>query len=189
MSTTTLPARRKIDVDAYHRMAEAGIFAPDERVELIDGEILQMVPIGSEHGATVIRLNRLFDPAALHHRAIVAVQSPLRLDATTEPVPDLMLLRSRPDDYRDALPGPQDVLLVVEVAKSSLDYDRSVKAPLYARAGVGELWIVDLVGRAVEVAKEPGADGFAVGERVTRGRLAPQALSDVAIDVATLFAA
>jgi hypothetical protein len=169
-------------------MAEAGILAPDERVELIDGEILQMVPIGSEHGATVIRLNRLFDPAALHHRAIVAVQSPLRLDATTEPVPDLMLLRSRPDDYRDALPGPQDVLLVVEVAKSSLDYDRSVKAPLYARAGVAELWIVDLVGRAVEVRREPSADGYRRVEAHTEGTLASAALDAARVDLDDLFA-
>ena len=188
MSTTTLPTRRKLDVDAYHRMAEVGIFGADERVELIDGEIYQMVPLGSEHAAAVVRLNRLFDPVHLHGRATVAVQSPLRLDAANEPVPDVMLLRPRADDYRAALPGPADVLLVVEVAKSSLDYDRTVKAPLYARAGVAELWIVDLRSRAVEVATAPGAAGFTVQECVTHGAVSPRALPDVAIDLATLFA-
>jgi len=186
MSTTTLPRRRKLDVEAYHRMAEVGIFAPDERVELIDGEIVEMVPIGSEHAAAVVRLNRLFDPAHLQGRATVAVPSPLRLDAANEPVPDVMLLRPRADDYAGELPGPSDVLLVVEVAKSSLDYDRSVKAPLYARAG--ELWIVDLVNRRVAVHREPGPDGYGRIDAHATGLVAPAALPAATVDVAALFA-
>ena len=188
MTTTTPLARRKIDVDAYHRMAEVGILDADERVELIDGEILQMVPIGSEHGAAVIRLNRLFDPARLRDRAVVAVQSPLRLDAANEPVPDVMLLAPRSDDYRHELPGPADVLLVVEVAKSSLDYDRSVKAPLYARAGVPEFWLVDLVNRRVEVHRAPGAAGYGRIEAHATGRLAPAALPAASVELDDLFA-
>ena len=187
MSTTTLPTRRKLDVDAYHRMAEVGIFGADERVELIDGEIYQMVPIGSEHGSVTSSLVQRF-VLALRERAFVTGSMPLRLDRLNEPEPDVLLLRPRADRYRDALPGPADVLLVVEVAKSSLDYDRTVKAPLYARAGVAELWIVDLRSRAVEVATAPGAAGFTVQECVTHGAVSPRALPDVAIDLAALFA-
>jgi len=188
MSTTTLPRRRKLDVHAYHRMAHVGIFGADERVELIDGEIYQMVPIGSEHAAAVVRLNRLFDPAQLYGRATVAVQSPLRLDAANEPVPDVMLLRPRADDYAGALPGPGDALLVVEVAKSSLDYDRTVKAPLYARAGMAELWIVDLVNRRIEVHREPGAHGYGRIDAHATGTVAPGALAAARVDVDELFA-
>jgi Uma2 family endonuclease len=187
MITTKLPARRKIDVDAYHRMAEAGIFAPDERVELIDGEILQMVPIGSEHGSVTSALVQRF-VLALRDEAFVTGSMPLRLDALNEPEPDVLVLRSRADRYRDELPGPADVLLVVEVAKSSLDYDRSVKAPLYAAAGVGELWIVDLVNRRVEVRREPSADGYRRVEAHTEGTLASAALDAARVDLDDLFA-
>jgi Uma2 family endonuclease len=187
MSTTTLPARRKIDVDAYHRMAEAGILAPDERVELIDGEILQMVPIGSEHGSVTSSLVQRF-VLALRERAFVTGSMPLRLDALNEPEPDVLVLRPRSDRYRDALPGPADVLLVVEVAKSSLDYDRRVKAPLYAAAGVAELWIVDLVNRRIEVHREPGADGYGRIDAHATGTLAPAALAMARVDVDELFA-
>ncbi|NBB68979.1 MAG: Uma2 family endonuclease [Alphaproteobacteria bacterium] len=188
MSTTTLPRRRKLDVHAYHRMAEVGIFGADERVELIDGEIVEMVPIGSEHGGLTSRLARRF-VLAVGDRAVVNTTSPLRVDDRSEPQPDLMLLRPRGDDYMRSHPRPADVLLLVEVANASLDYDRTVKAPLYARAGVAELWIVDLRSRAVEVATAPGAAGFAAQERVSRGAVSPRALPDVSIDLATLFAA
>ena len=137
MSTKTPPARRKLDVEAYHRMAEVGIFAPDERVELIDGEIHQMVPIGSEHGGLTSRLARRF-VLAVGDRAVVNTTSPLCVDDRSEPQPDLMLLRPRADDYMRTHPRPADVLLLVEVANASLDYDRSVKAPLYDRSGVRE---------------------------------------------------
>ena len=188
MAATTLPQRRKLDVDAYHRMAEVGILGPDERVELIAGEIVEMVPIGSEHGATVIRFNRLFDPAALAGTAIVAVQSPLRLNAHSEPVPDLMLLRPRTDDYASGHPTPADVLLAVEVAKSSLDYDRGPKADLYAAAGVAELWVVDLAGRRVEVCRAPGSAGYGERRWHAAGTLAPANLPAATIDLADVFA-
>ncbi|NBB68980.1 MAG: Uma2 family endonuclease [Alphaproteobacteria bacterium] len=186
-ATTTLPTRRKLDVDAYHRMAEVGIFAPDERIELIDGEIYQMVPIGSEHGGVTSSLVQRF-VLALRERAFVTGSMPLRLDALNEPEPDVLLLRPRADRYRDALPGPADVLLVVEVAKSSLDYDRTVKAPLYARAGVAELWIVDLVNRRIEVHREPGAHGYGRIDAYATGTLAPAALAEASVDVDDLFA-
>ncbi len=167
MAPPSLPRRHKIDVDAYHRMAEAGILAPDARVELIDGAILDMVPIGSEHGGRTARLHQRL-VLALAGKAFVTASSPLRIDDFNEPEPDLLVLRPRADDYIEALPTPADVLLVVEAAKTSRPFDRTVKADLYARAGVPEYWIVDLVERCVEVCRGPGPEG--------------------AIDVAALFA-
>jgi Uma2 family endonuclease len=187
MSTTTLPARRKIDVDAYHRMAEVGILDADERVELIDGQILQMVPIGSEHaGVTSSLVQRLV--LALAESAFVTGSMPLRLDAVSELQPDVLVLRPREDRYRRALPDPDDVLLVVEVAKSSLEYDRSVKAPLYAAAGVAELWVVDLVNRRVEIRRRPHADGWQEFETHARGTVAPAAVPTATVDLDELFA-
>ena len=186
-ATTTLPTRRKLDVDAYHRMAEVGIFGADERVELIDGEIYQMVPIGSEHGSVTSSLVQRF-VLALRERAFVTGSMPLRLDRLNEPEPDVLLLRPRADRYRDALPGPADVLLVVEVAKSSLDYDRSVKAPLYAAAGVAELWIVDLVHACIQVHREPAAHGYGRIDAHATGTLAPAALAIARVDVDDVFA-
>lgn len=128
-------------------MGEAGIFAPDSRVELIAGEIIDMPPIGSHHAAVVERFARQF------HRApngfLVRTQQPLALNEYSEPVPDITLVRSRPDDYFAAHPTPSDVLLVVEVADTTLRYDLDDKAPLYAERGIVEVWIVDLEHREV----------------------------------------
>ena len=187
MATLSLPRRHKIDVDAYHRMAEVGILPPDVRVELIEGEVLDMVPIGSEHAGRTGRLQRRLI-ATLQQVAIVTASSPLRIDAWNEPEPDILVLRPRADDYIEALPTPADVLLVVEVAKASRDFDRTVKAELYARAGVPEYWIVDLVDRCVEVCRGPGAEGWASRERVHAGALAINALPQGAIEVDALFA-
>jgi len=187
MSTTTLPRRRKLDVEAYHRMAEVGIFAPDERVELIDGEIVEMVPIGSEHASVTSSLVQRF-VLAVGDAAFVTGSMPLRLDPMNEPEPDVLILRPRADRYRAALPGPGDVLLVVEVAKSSLDYDRAVKAPLYAAAGVPEFWLVDLVHARVEVHRVPAEGAYGRVERAAAGEIAPSGLPAATVDVAALFA-
>ncbi len=159
--TTLAPTRHKLDVHDYHRMGEAGILGMGDRVELIDGELIDMAPIGHGHIATVNGLNHaLF--VACGEQAIVSIQNPLRLDRLNEPQPDAVLFRPRPDFYRTApFPGPADVLLVVEVADSSLRYDRGVKLPLYARAGIGEVWIVDLRRRVVDVHRTPSGDGYA----------------------------
>lgn len=182
------PTRHRIDVDAYYRMAEAGILIDPHRVELIDGEIFDMAAVGSPHAAVTNRLARLFSRALRDDVALVSVQSPLRLDAYSEPEPDLMLLRPRADGYRAGHPGAADVLLLVEVSESSLAYDRSTKLPLYAKFGVLEVWIVDLTSAAVEVCREPKAGAYAERERLADGALAPTLVAGVTIDVAELLA-
>jgi Uma2 family endonuclease len=162
--TDLVPTRHRLNVDDYHRMAEAGILGEDDRVELIDGELIDMAPIGQGHAGVVNGLNHaLF--MAFGGQAIVSVQNPLRLDRLNEPQPDVVILRPRDDFYQHgARPGPADVLLLVEVADSSLRYDRTVKLPLYARAGIGEVWIVDLRRRVVDVYRTPAGGGYATIE-------------------------
>ena len=182
------PARHRLDVDAYYKMAEAGILTRAHRVELIDGEIIDMNAIGSPHAAITNRLNRLVARAAADGIILVSVQSPLRLDSYNEPEPDLMLLRPRADDYRANHPGAADVLLLVEVSDSSLAYDRGRKLALYAQFGVAEVWIVDLAGSAVEIYRQPKEGAYSLTERRTGGSLTPDLVPRVAIDVAALLA-
>lgn len=175
--------RRRFTVDEYHRMAETGILGEDDRVELIEGEIVEMAPIGSRHAACVIRLIRLFS-ARPRPDVLVNVQNPIRISEYTEPQPDLTLLRFRPDFYARAHPGPEDVLLLVEVAESSAEYDRQVKLPLYARGGLREVWLVDLEGEAVEVYRGPSSTGYTEVQRRERGQtLAPTAVPDLILAV------
>ena len=171
--------RRSFTVEDYHRMARAGILREDDRVELLDGEILEMTPIGSRHAACVDRLNQLFSDQ-VRRRAIVRIQNPIRLSERSEPQPDLTLLRPRPDFYAQTHPGPGDIFLVVEVAETSVEVDRDVKVPLYARAGILELWLVDLAGECIEVSRTPTPQGYQEVRRVRRGdRLVPDAFPDL----------
>ena len=158
--------RHRFTVDDFARLGEAGIFAEDDRVELIDGEIRDMTPIGPPHAWIVNRLIRKL-VLYLADRAWVSAQNPLRLDGHTEPQPDLVVARGGGDDYAERHPEAGDVLLVVEVADSSLRYDRAEKMPRYARAGIPEAWLVDVTGRAVTVCTVPGSGGYA-RERVFR---------------------
>ncbi len=151
--------RRRFTVEQYHRMAEAGIFADDDRVELLEGEIVEMTPIGSGHAARVDRLNDVLT-SALGRRAIVRVQSPVQLGLHSEPQPDLSVLRRRDDFYARAHPEPADVLLVVEVADTSLEFDRTVKIPLYGRSGIREAWLLDLGEMALYVHRLPSPEGY-----------------------------
>lgn len=183
-----LPRRHRYTRDEYHRMAEAGIFGEDDRVELIEGEIIDMAPTGSQHAGTVVYLNTALQ-TALHGHALVSVQNPITLDQHSEPQPDLILLRPRKDFYRASHPQPGDLLLVIEVADSSLAYDRDVKLPLYARFGIPEAWLVDLEQRRLERYTEPRHDGYHAHETL-------RALADVplpapaghSVDLRALFA-
>ena len=180
--------RHRVTVDEFYKMAQAGIFMEDDRVELIDGEMVDMAPIGSRHASVVKRLNNLLATLA-QGRAIVCVQDPLRLAPHSEPEPDLMLLKPRVDFYSEAHPAAEDVLLLIEVCDTTVRYDREVKLPLYARHGVAEVWLVDLETRTVEICrmpqKEPG--DYAERETVTDGPRAPRALPDCHVLIEELF--
>ena len=175
--------QRLFTADEYHALAEAGILTEDDRVELIDGQIIAMSPIGSYHAAVVNRVTRLFTARLYHYdppSAIVSVQNPVRLNDYREPEPDVMLLRPRSDFYADKLPGPPDVLLLVEVADTTLDFDREVKLPRYAAAGIPEVWIVALDEDQVDVYRRPGPHGYAERVVLERGERAEiEALPDI----------
>jgi Uma2 family endonuclease len=175
--------RRRFTVEEYYRLAEVGILHEHDRVELIEGEIIVMSPIGLRRGTCVIRLTREL-VMALGRRALLSPSLPVRLSPDTEPQPDIALLRPRPDDYAHARARPADALLVVEVAETSYHYDRRVKLPLYARAGVPEYWIVDLRHDIVEVYRDRAADTYASTTSVGRGgAVTPAAFPDVVLPV------
>jgi Uma2 family endonuclease len=152
-------SKRRFTVHDYHRMGEAGILSPRDRVELLDGEVVTLSPIGPRHGAAVDRATRAF-VTAVGDSAIVRVQGSVRLDLYTEPEPDIVLLRPRSDFYASTHPGPSDILLIIEVADSSLEYDRDVKASVYASAGVPEYWIADVNEHRVHCFSEPASGTY-----------------------------
>jgi Uma2 family endonuclease len=175
--------RRRFTVEEYHQMAEAGVLSEDERVELIDGEIIEMAAIGSRHAAGVKRLNHLFSQR-LGARALISVQDPIQLSASSEPQPDVALLRPQADFYAQGHPQPTDVFLVVEVADTSVGFDRDLKAPLYAQAGIPEMWLANLTDDYVDVYRHPHPSGYQDVQRVQRGqRLTPEAFPDVELAV------
>jgi Uma2 family endonuclease len=181
-------ARRAFTVAEFHRMAEAGIFSEDDRVELLDGEIVEMTPIGSRHAAAVKRLIDRFIPLQVAGRVILSVQDPLRLGEHSEPQPDVVLLKPRADFYAAAHPGPEDVVLLVEVAETSAAPDREVKVPLYARFGVPEVWLVDLAEARVEVYRQPSAGAYQQTQALARGDVvSPHAFSDLRMGVAEIL--
>ena len=158
--------KRQFNVDEYYRMAESGILSERDRVELIEGEVIEMNPIGTRHFSCVVRLTSLLTER-LGTRFYVSIQGPVRIDDFSQPEPDVAVLTPRGDFYADSLPGPEDVLLLIEVADSSLDYDREVKKPLYAKAGVAEFWLVDLAARTIDCYWQPSGDEFQRHERRT----------------------
>ncbi|MBI2490826.1 MAG: Uma2 family endonuclease [Candidatus Rokubacteria bacterium] len=188
MDTTVELKRRQFSVKDYHRMIETGILTEDDRVELLEGEIVEMGRPGPPHQGTVDRLTRLFS-SRLGDRVIVRVQGPVLLASVeSEPQPDLALLVPRPDFYVTGHPEPPDILLAIEVMDTSVDKDRRVKLPLYARAGIAETWLVDLNADRVEVHRRPGPAGYADSRTLRRGEpLAIQAFPDVALTVADLL--
>jgi Uma2 family endonuclease len=182
-------ARRLFTVEEYHRMAEVGILKPTDRVELIRGEIVQMSPPGRRHIAFVDNLNQLL-VVRLAGRAIVSVQNPVIIADDSEPQPDLSVLRRRPTPYKDAQATSMDVLLLIEVAETSLRYDRTAKLRLYAEAGVPEYWVVDCAAETVEIHRGPAGTAGYRDVVLARGggTLTLQAFPNVALTVDEIFA-
>ncbi len=168
-------------------MGESGILHEDDRVELVAGEIVEMTPIGSRHAASVKRLNHLLSERSTG-RAILGVQDPLGLSDRDEPQPDVVLLRPRDDFYAGGHPRPEDVLLVIEVADSSLSYDLGVKVPLYAARGIPEVWIVDVGGERLHIFREPTGDSYRRHRELGRGdSVGPLELSMDELEVADIL--
>jgi Uma2 family endonuclease len=181
------PRRHRITVDEYHRMAEVGLLAPDARVELVEGEIIDMAPIGNRHMSVVDRLNRLFVFAA-GEDAIVRVQGSVRLGRMSEPQPDLLILRPRADFYSSDSATGRDALLAIEVSDTSLRYDREIKVPLYARHGVPEAWVVDLQHDQLLVFSEPDNEQYRQQRVVERAQLMTlAAMPGLEVDLSALF--
>ena len=187
MSVVSLPERTRISADRYQKMVETGVLTQYDRVELIDGDMLNMAPIGLNHSAVTDRLTKLLVLSA-GDSAIVSPGRSLELGEYSVPQPDLMLLKLREDFYAAQIPMAPDVLLLVEVSDISLAYDQSTKRALYARYGVEEYWVVDVQGERVFVYSEPAGEGYA---RVVECRAAdivsPRAVPVVQIQVGTLF--
>lgn len=185
--TAAEPRRHRLTVADYLRMGEVGILAPDARVELIDGEIIDMAPIGSPHVAAVLQIDHVLKEAVTG-KALVLVQAPIVLGDHSAPQPDLALLRPRADYYRSAHAGPSDVLLIVEVAQSSLRYDRDDKIPHYARHGIPETWLVDLEAKRLVRYSTPEQGVYAVVREADLGSpLEIGALPGTRVDLHTLF--
>ena len=165
--------RHRFTAEEYRAMAEAGVLGQDDSVELADGEIVDMAPIGTRHLACVAALNHLLVERS-EGRWFVSVHNPVRLGERDEPQPDVSLLRNRPNPTAATPPGPEELLLVVKISDATLSYDKNVKLPLYARAGIPEAWMVGLQGRKVEVHTDPGeaaggyrtSRSFGAGERI-----------------------
>jgi Uma2 family endonuclease len=161
-------AKHFFTVAEYERMSEVGIFKDADRVELIEGEIVEMSPIGKRHAACVARLTQ-FLIQSLQGRAVVWVQNPVRLDDFSEPQPDVAVLKPRADFYGQALPTPEDVLLLIEVSDTTLEYDRQIKVPLCARAGIPEVWIVNLADERIETYAELAGGAYQTSANAARG--------------------
>jgi Uma2 family endonuclease len=176
-------AKRHFNVTEYYRMAEAGILTEDDRVELIEGEIIERSPIGSLHAACVRRLNQILQQQ-FGARAVIGVQDPVRLDDFSEPEPDVALLKLRDDFYAQQHPSPADVLLLIEVADTTVLYDRNIKVPLYARAGIPEVWLIDLRQDLIEVYAQPSGGAYQVQRQARRGaQVAAETIPQLSLNV------
>jgi Uma2 family endonuclease len=179
--------RRRFTVDDYYRMAEAGILTETDRVELIEGEIVEMSPIGDRHAMSVNRATMIF-ARGLGDRVVVSVQNAAHMDRYNEPQPDVVLIRPREDFYGTGHPNPEDVVLLIEVSDTTLRFDRNVKLPVYARNGIREVWIVDLKNDVIHVHREPKGRIYSLIETKKRTEsISPQVFPDFAIKVDDLL--
>ena len=193
MTTTPVKApqiareTRKFTVEEYLRMVDVGILKPKERVELIEGEILLMPPMGHPHFAGIMKYIHVFRQFPADRFALL-LQAPLPLGENSAPEPDVALLKYREDNYSSGFPGPDDVLLVIEVSDSSLNYDRDVKAHIYGRAGIPETWVLNLPGDCLERFTEPGPEGYTQHATLRRGdKIRLVSLPDVELAVEDLL--
>ncbi len=181
------PTRRRFTVAEYYAMADAGILSENDRVELLDGAIVVMPPIGDWHAASAKFFTNMMLPP-LQGRAMIAVQDPVRLDENSEPQPDVMLLLWRDDFYRGGHPEPADVLLLIEVSDTTIEYDRNEKLPLYARAGIPEAWIVNRPARRIEAHTDPSGNEYATVRYFGPGEtIAPQAFPDIVLEASRII--
>jgi Uma2 family endonuclease len=182
-----IPTLRRFSIDEYHLMAKAGVFAPEERVELLEGEVTAMSPIGEVHAGRTNRANRLFQ-RRLGDDAVVAVQNPVRLGDGSESQPDVAVLHLRADLYESYIPAVADVLLVLELADTTLRLDLEFKAALYARHGIPEYWVEDIPGDRIVVHRDPTPEGYRTVRSLGRGeRLSPLAFPAVQLRVEELL--
>ena len=180
-------ARRIFTVDEYHRMGEAGIFSVNEHLELIEGEILKRKPITSRHAACVMRSNATFSNV-LGDLAIISVHNPVVLNEFSEPEPDLAILKWRDDFYSQFHPGPADILLVIEIAETSVAYEREVKLPVYAGSGVQEVWLTDIPAETVTAHTEPANGVYRTVRTYQRSdSITPLHFPDLSIEVASIL--
>jgi Uma2 family endonuclease len=179
--------KKLFTVDEYYSMAEAGILGPDERVELVEGEIIQMSPIGHRHGVRVVRASTLFF-RALDTKAVISTQGTLLLNKRTEFEPDLVVFKPRADFYASGRAKPADVLLVVEMADSSLSYDRKIKIPLYAAAGIPEVWLQAIENDLLLVYRDPRGKNYASSLELQRNEsVSPIAFPEIRFSIDNLF--
>ncbi|MBD2176346.1 Uma2 family endonuclease [Pseudanabaena sp. FACHB-1998] len=187
LDQSAIAQKFKFTTQQYHLMHEAGVFKDGDRLELINGEIKTMSPIGRKHVACIIRLDKLIQKK-LGDRVMVSTQNSIRLEDHSEPQPDLAILKFRDDFYEGGLPTPDDILLIIEVADSSIDYDRDVKAPLYAMAGIPEMWLFDVNKKVIEGYSQPSPLGYKQIHRYDEGDvLSILAFSDVTFNWNELF--
>jgi Uma2 family endonuclease len=173
---------RLIHINEFYRMAETGILKENERIELIEGKLLTMSPIGSFHAGLHTRLSRLLI-TTLNNKAIVSTQNPLYLSEVSSPEPDISLLKPRDDDYMHSLPTAKDVLLLIEIADSSLNYDLNTKLPLYAQYHIPEVWLIDIKQKKLQIYQKPSTDGYRLNFQPEMGEIThPLLLNDLALD-------
>ncbi|MGB0561287.1 MAG: Uma2 family endonuclease [Spirulinaceae cyanobacterium] len=185
MAATLL--RKKFTVREFQQLAETGIWG-EERLELLNGEIIEMGKIGPRHAAFVRRLTRLLRQQLRDAQALLDVQNPIEINPYSQPQPDLSLLIPRADDYEAGHPLPQDVLLLIEVADSTLESDRAVKVPLYSQAGIAEVWLIDIKGQTLTAYRQPSAQGYRLVQLYTIGeQLNASQLPMVALNLSDVF--
>lgn len=177
--------RHRLTVEDYYKMAEAGIFKEKDRVELIEGEIIDMVPIGSNHAYTINKILNHFLIKQISSDILVRIQDPLRLDQYNEPEPDLALVANK--NYSDHHPGPTETLLVMEVADSSLNYDLEIKIPLYARHNIPEAWVLDLIDKKVHVFENLNNGTYQNHKEASSGKLTPVQMKSFVLDLEELW--